>query len=99
MLCLHGTSCLGDQGLQRLKDDGIIKVNVWTKMERDASSAAAQYIKRNWQQIVEKPSLDWFPANRIRDVWVAAAKEDMRGYMLAFGYERLQAAQAALRAV
>ena len=99
MLCLHGTSCLGDQGLQRLKDDGIIKVNVWTKMERDAAAALADYIQRNWERVVDRPSLDWFPANRFRDAWMSAVKEDMRAYMLAFGYDSLRKVERALREV
>jgi len=99
MLCLHGTSCLGDQGLQRLKDDGIIKVNVWTKMERDAASALAEYVQRHWEQIVDKPSLDWFPLNRMRDTWMRAVKGVMRDYMLAFGYAGLRGVQPALDAI
>ena len=99
MLCLHGTSCLGDEGLQRLKDDGIIKVNVWTRLERDASAALARYVKGHWEHIVDKPSLERFPANRMRDEWIAAAKEGMRAYMLAFGYANLRQAQLALQGV
>lgn len=47
MLVLHGTSCLNDKQIIGLSDDGVIRVNLWTKVVREAGQyAAKQLIKR-----------------------------------------------------
>ena len=32
ILCLHGTSSLGTEDVARLNGDGIVKVNIWTRL-------------------------------------------------------------------
>ncbi|MFA5859272.1 MAG: class II fructose-bisphosphate aldolase [Elusimicrobiota bacterium] len=39
MLVLHGTSSLPEQKLARLSGDGIIKVNIWTMLEKTGTAA------------------------------------------------------------
>jgi len=42
MLVLHGTSCLNDDQINGLPDDGIIRVNMWTRIAREAGQYAAE---------------------------------------------------------
>jgi len=42
ILCLHGTSSLSDEELEVLKEDGFVKVNVWTALERESGQALAR---------------------------------------------------------
>ncbi|MBI4556237.1 MAG: class II fructose-bisphosphate aldolase [Candidatus Hydrogenedentes bacterium] len=44
VLCLHGSSCLQPEQMNRLVEDGIIKVNIWTGMERAGARAVAQFV-------------------------------------------------------
>lgn len=41
MLVLHGTSCLSADQMMGLADDGVIRVNMWTRIARDAGQYAA----------------------------------------------------------
>ena len=50
MLVLHGTSCLTTEQINGLAADGVIRVNMWTKIAREAGQyAAAQIVARNGQ--------------------------------------------------
>ena len=40
-LVLHGTSCLTSEEMQQVATDGIIRVNMWTRIVREAGQAAA----------------------------------------------------------
>jgi fructose-bisphosphate aldolase class II len=51
-LCLHGTSSVSLQQVAALFDDGIRKVNVWTVLERNSSSALFQDMLQNVSMIV-----------------------------------------------
>jgi fructose/tagatose bisphosphate aldolase len=42
MLVLHGTSCLDDAQINGLSEDGIVRVNMWTRIAREAGQYAAQ---------------------------------------------------------
>ena len=42
ILCLHGTSSLSPTDFVQLKDDGIIKVNLWTAVEKAGAQAAVR---------------------------------------------------------
>jgi fructose/tagatose bisphosphate aldolase len=42
VLALHGTSCLTNNQIKSLIDDGIIRVNVWTRIVREAGQYAAE---------------------------------------------------------
>lgn len=58
ILALHGTSSLGTRDIERLKDDGIIKVNIWTRLERIGGQAVARNVLRNLGSILEERELD-----------------------------------------
>ena len=42
MLVLHGTSCLNDEQISSLADDGVIRVNMWTRIAREAGQYASE---------------------------------------------------------
>jgi fructose-bisphosphate aldolase class II len=44
ILVLHGTSSLGEQDLSSLPDDGVIKVNIWTRLARLGAQAVARRV-------------------------------------------------------
>jgi fructose-bisphosphate aldolase class II len=46
-LCLHGTSSVPPDHLRSLFDDGIMKVNLWTALERDSAPALLEDMARN----------------------------------------------------
>ena len=46
-LVIHGTSCLGDADLSTLPHDGVLKVNVWTIIERKGAEAVARWVMEN----------------------------------------------------
>ena len=89
VLVVHGTSCLRDADLGGLAGDGIIQVNIWTKLERDGAQALAAYVTEHLPELTTRQDMDYFPINRWRDVWLEAVKATMKRYLLAFGYERL----------
>jgi fructose/tagatose bisphosphate aldolase len=47
VLVLHGTSSLRDTGLGMLRDDGIVRVNIWTRLEHVAAVAMAHELIAN----------------------------------------------------
>lgn len=42
MLVLHGTSCLSNDQVKSLASDGIVRVNMWTRIAREAGQHAAE---------------------------------------------------------
>lgn len=46
-LCLHGTSSVPHDQVRRLFHDGVVKVNIWTAIERDSSPALLEDMARN----------------------------------------------------
>lgn len=46
LLVLHGTSCLSRAQMEGLAGDGVIRVNMWTRIAREAGQAAAEGIVR-----------------------------------------------------
>ena len=51
-LVLHGTSCLGDADLTRLPTDGIVKVNIWTIIERKGAEQVARHVLQHLGHMV-----------------------------------------------
>ena len=51
MLVLHGTSCLKKEEVESLPRDGIIRVNIWTRIVREAGQYAAKRIVERMEKI------------------------------------------------
>lgn len=52
MLVLHGTSCLSNDQIASLPKDGIVRVNMWTRIAREAGQYAAQKLVERMDQIM-----------------------------------------------
>lgn len=50
-LVLHGTSSVGNDQIKKLYEDGIVKVNIWTVLERDSSPVLFEDMLRNASRI------------------------------------------------
>ncbi len=53
ILVLHGSSSLFDSDLPKLKEDGVIKVNIWTILARMGGQAVAEHAVRNLGNILD----------------------------------------------
>ena len=51
MLVLHGTSCLSNKQMTSLPEDGIVRVNMWTRIARKSGQYAAQKLVERMDQI------------------------------------------------
>lgn len=51
MLVLHGTSCLTPGQIENIADDGIIRVNMWTRIAREAGQHAARELYKRKDEI------------------------------------------------
>ena len=89
MLVLHGTSSLTESQIRGLADDGVIRVNMWTRIAREAGQYAAQ---KTVDRIAEIYTGDFDAAESgqyIRDN-VEKAAEIMMQMMDLFGYANWQ---------
>lgn len=51
MLVLHGTSCLNNEQMTSLSQDGVIRVNMWTRIAREAGQYAALKLTKRIEDI------------------------------------------------
>jgi len=51
VLVLHGTSCLSDEEIGQLPGDGILRVNMWTRIAREAGLYAIEQLKKREEKI------------------------------------------------
>lgn len=56
-MVVHGTSSLGDGDLRSLPGDGIIKVNIWTILERKGGQAVARHVVRELGNILDEDGI------------------------------------------
>jgi fructose/tagatose bisphosphate aldolase len=85
MLVLHGTSSLTEEQTKSLADDGVVRVNMWTRIAREAGQYAAENLVRRIDNI-RKGDFEATESNcYIRDN-VEKASEVMVDMMELFGY-------------
>jgi len=99
MLCLHGTSSLADQGLSRLPGDGVIKINIWTRTERQGARGLATYIETHRNKVVVNQDLDYFPLSAMRVAWMDSVKAIYTDYLQQLSFHLLADYEKELRAV
>ena len=51
MLVLHGTSCLSNDQMATLPYDGVLRVNMWTRIAREAGQYAAEQLEERMPQV------------------------------------------------
>ena len=85
MLVLHGTSSLTEEQTKGLADDGVMRVNMWTRIAREAGQYAAENTVKSIEEI-RKGDFNSAEANRfIRDN-IEKASDIMIEMMELFGY-------------
>lgn len=89
VLVLHGTSCLSDEEISQLPDDGILRVNMWTRIVRDSGLFAFEQLKNRENKIL-KNDFNAIESHQYIMDSTQKASEIMEGIMMALGYNNLQ---------
>jgi fructose/tagatose bisphosphate aldolase len=88
ILVLHGTSCLTQEEISTLPDDGILRVNMWTRIVRDAGLYAIDQLNKRENKI-RKNDFNAIESHQyLMDSTVKAA-QIMEEIMLSLGYNNL----------
>jgi fructose/tagatose bisphosphate aldolase len=88
-LVLHGTSCLSPDQMHNLASDGVVRVNMWTRIAREAGQyAARQLIAR--QDAIERGDFEATESHQYLVDSTEAAATIMVEVMEAIGYARLR---------
>jgi fructose/tagatose bisphosphate aldolase len=87
-LVLHGTSCLTHEEMQHVPTDGVIRVNIWTRIVREAGQAAANHLLERREAIAAGDFEATESRQYLHDSTEAAASI-MVEVMEAIGYPRL----------
>ncbi len=90
MLVLHGTSCLDKHQMTTLAQDGIIRVNMWTRIAREAGQYAANRVMERIGGIKNGDFEDAESRQYLYDS-VEKAAEVMEEILDVLGYSKLEA--------
>ena len=85
MLVLHGTSCLTNDQVRGLAQDGVVRVNMWTRIAREAGQYAAEKLVGRIEE-VRRGEFNAAEANLFLRDNVEKASEIMVEMMEYFGY-------------
>jgi fructose-bisphosphate aldolase class II len=88
MLVLHGTSSLKDEDIKNFSADGIVRVNMWTRIAREAGQYAAKCLTDRMEQIRAGDFEACESMAYINDN-IDKAAEIMEGIMDLLGYAKL----------
>jgi len=88
MLVLHGTSCLTNEQINGLADDGVIRINLWTKVAREAGQYAAKNLVERYDKIKDGDFEATESKQYIYDS-IDKAADMMEEFLELFGYENL----------
>ncbi len=89
-LVLHGSSCLSDLEMGQLPGDGIIRVNMWTRIVREAGQAAAKGLLGR-REAIEAGDFEATESRQYLYDSIDAAATVMEGIMESIGYAQLRA--------
>ena len=87
-IVLHGGSSIPLEQLATLGDDGIIRFNIWTRIAREGSQAAAEAIVRDID-IIRKGDPEQAYYTRYRNAHADAQVASLKDILKSIGYERL----------
>ena len=92
ILVLHGTSSLSNKEIGSLANDGVVKVNIWTRLEETGGQALARDVADHMKELLSpKPPLDLLTeSHRRNEVWMPAVVKLIKNYLKILGYERLR---------
>jgi len=88
MLVLHGTSCLQNEQTKGLASDGVVRVNMWTRIAREAGQFAAENVVNRMDKIKAGDFEATESMQYMRDN-VEKAADIMEEMMDLFGYANL----------
>ena len=88
MLVLHGTSCLENEQIKGLASDGVVRVNMWTRIAREAGQYAAEKLDARMNKIRAGDFESTESMQYMRDN-VEKAADIMEEMMELFGYGNL----------
>ncbi|MGE5605420.1 MAG: class II fructose-bisphosphate aldolase [Bacteroidota bacterium] len=88
MLVLHGTSCLNEAQMRGLADDGIVRVNMWTRIVREAGQYATDKMLNRIRNIYTG---DFEAAESRQYLYdsIEKAADIMEGILDSLGYKNL----------
>jgi fructose/tagatose bisphosphate aldolase len=88
MLVLHGTSCLTDNQMATLAGDGVLRVNMWTRIAREAGQYAAERLMERYPD-VEKGIFEACESRQYLYDMTEKAAEIMENMLGVLGYANL----------
>jgi fructose/tagatose bisphosphate aldolase len=89
VLVLHGTSCLSDEEIGQLPGDGILRVNMWTRIARDTGLYAIEQLKKREDKIRTNDFESIESHHYLMDS-IEKAASIMEGIMESLGYGNLK---------
>jgi len=90
VLVLHGTSCLDENNLGSLCDDGILKVNTWAVLETTGAKELIKYFSHNVDGRAGSLELEYLTETfRRNQIKVPVISSIVERFIKHFGYERL----------
>lgn len=88
MLVLHGTSSLRNEDIHGLSEDGVVRVNMWTRIVREAGQYAAQKLRERYPDI-QKGAFEKTEAKMYIDDNIDEAASVMKNVLVSLGYQKL----------
>lgn len=89
VLVLHGTSCLSDEEIRQLPGDGILRVNMWTRIARETGLYAIEQLKKREEKI-RTNDFESIESHRYLMDSIEKAASIMEGIMESLGYGNLK---------
>ncbi len=89
ILVLHGTSCLSDEEIGLLPNDGILRVNMWTRIARDSGLYAIEKLKEREDKI-RNNDFNAIESHQYLMDSIEKAASIMEGIMESLGYCNLK---------
>lgn len=89
VLVLHGTSCLSDEEIGQLPGDGILRVNMWTRIARETGLYAIEQLKKREEKI-RTNDFESIESHRYLMDSIEKAASIMEGIMESLGYKNLK---------
>jgi fructose/tagatose bisphosphate aldolase len=88
VLVLHGTSCLSDKEIGQLPGDGILRVNMWTRIARETGLYAIDQLK-NREDKIRMNDFNAIESHQYLIDSIEKAAQIMEGIMISLGYDHL----------
>ena len=88
ILVLHGTSCLSDEEIATLPDDGILRVNMWTRIARESGLYAIDQL-HNRKEAIRMNNFNAIESHQYLMDSTEKAAQIMEEIMISLGYNHL----------